>query len=122
MLIALLVGAVHFTLVKTHNLSPWSLGGFGMFSNLGISKFEAYAVEGETVTQIELSRSVLDRIQVLPDTQALERVLAEISCSGEDFPDGTLFVFEFWETRYLRSSQKLVPELRWRGQRAAAPC
>lgn len=93
-----------------------------MFSSLGMREFKAYKIEGEAVTQIELSRAVLDRIQVLPDIKTLERILIELSCSEEKPSGNTLFVLEYWDARYLSASQELIPKLKWKGQRASALC
>ena len=80
---------------------------------------KAYTVSGEVITPIDLPEADENRIQTLPDEQALRRLLFDLSCQGDSYSDNATVALEFWTVRYERSSRELIPELRWKGQRAA---
>lgn len=77
----LLVAAVQMTLVRTHDLTPWKGGGFGMFSTFDSPSARTLRVvveteAGEALVMSPYLTDKLTRIVNLPDDATLRRVAA----------------------------------------------
>lgn len=89
LIILLIVAGVQFFLVKTADLSPWRVGGFGMFSSVGdinTRYLRAYGVNNGKETALELTAleyHTAYRFRVFPSDSNFLALAQVLSCNPE---------------------------------------
>lgn len=120
--IVLLLGLMQFYLAKTHDLSPWRAGGYGMFStanDINLRSVKArFRDSGESVPQFaERYRQALLRFRVMPSRELLGRIAESAAC----LPDSKgAVVLAYWEGSFVPEAQGVRFERRYEAE-AACP-
>ena len=108
------VGLQQLFLFETDALSPWSGGGFGMFSSIdaGAARhLHAYQIRPGLHREIQLPVSLHDearRMLTLPSRprmRAIAQAIAKVSTPDDGAPDSVLL--QVWHTTYDRET--LIP-------------
>lgn len=105
----LVLGCLQIYLAKTQNLTPWRMGGYGMFSTANdINLRSVQALHRDTLKPFpqisERYHKILVRFRVMPSRELLGRIAQSAACLPEA-KAGVVLIY--WEGLFTPKNQSL---------------